>query len=63
MAIEDFKMFGTTETDPDAKRELPSLILQGVWLDEHRVVAVQPKPSFLACFENRAGNAPGDMWR
>jgi hypothetical protein len=43
-------------------RELPtlvvrmilSLIFDGVWLDEWRVVAVQPKPAFLAYFEAQA---------
>ena len=59
--LEDFKVFWTAETDPDAKREFLSLIFQGVWLDERRVVAVQPKPSFLAFFEDRAGEAPADM--
>jgi DNA invertase Pin-like site-specific DNA recombinase len=61
--LEDFKVFWTTETDPDAKREFLSLIFQGVWLDERRVVAVQPKPSFLAFFENHAGDASGNVGR
>jgi len=36
-------------------------IFEGVWLDERRVVAVQPKPSFLPFFENHVGEAP-ELW-
>jgi hypothetical protein len=51
--LEDFTLFWQKETDPDAKRRFLSLIFEGVWLDESRVVAVQPKPSFLPFFEAR----------
>jgi Recombinase zinc beta ribbon domain/Recombinase len=51
--LEDFTIFWTTETDPGAKRQFLGLIFAGVWLDEQRVVAVQPKPSFLLFFEDR----------
>jgi hypothetical protein len=33
--------------------EIVCRIFAGVWLDEQRVVAVQPKPSFLPFFEDR----------
>ncbi len=56
--LEDFTTFWTTETEPDAKRQFLTLIFEGVWLDERRVVAVQPKPSFLPFFENHAGGRP-----
>jgi site-specific DNA recombinase len=49
--LEDLTIFWTTETDAAAKRQFLSLIFAGVWLDEQRVVAVQPKPSFLPFFE------------
>lgn len=32
----------------------------GVWLDHDRVVAVQPKPSFLPFFENERANTPSN---
>jgi hypothetical protein len=49
---QDFAIFWSTETDPAAKRQFLSLISGGVWLDRDRVVAVQPKPSFLLFFED-----------
>ena len=51
--LEDFTIFWQKETDPDAKRQFLNLIFEGVWLDENRVVAVQPKPSFLPFFEKK----------
>jgi hypothetical protein len=61
--LEDFTTFWTTETEHEAKRQFLTLIFEGVWLDERRVVAVQPKPSFLPFFENQAGKSPGTMGR
>lgn len=58
-----FTEFWTTETDHEAKRKFLTLIFEGVWLDERRVVAVQPKPSFLPFFENYAGGAPRSTGR
>ena len=49
--LEDFTSFWSTETDPDSKRQFLTLIFEGIWLDERRVVAVQPKPSFLPYFQ------------
>ena len=51
--LEDFSIFWQKETDPAAKRQLLSLIFERVWLDEQRVIAVQPKPSFAPFFENQ----------
>jgi hypothetical protein len=48
--LEDFTIFWTTETDPSAKRQFLGLVFASVWLDELRVVAVQPRPSFLPFF-------------
>jgi len=53
MVLEDFTIFWTNEADPAAKRQFLSLIFESVWLDQDRVVAVQPKPSFLPFFEHR----------
>jgi site-specific DNA recombinase len=61
--LEDFTTFWRTETEADAKRQFLALIFEGVWLDERRVVAVQPKPSFLPFFENQAGKGPKGMGR
>ena len=57
--LEDFTIFWTNETDPANKRQFLSLIFDGVWLDDGRVVAVQPKPSFLPFFENRREETAG----
>ena len=51
--LEDFAVFWQRENDPSAKRQLLQLIFDGVWLDDHRVVAVQPKPSFLPFFQQQ----------
>lgn len=51
--LEDFSLFWQNEQDPNAKRRFLSLIFQGIWIDEHRIVAVQPKRSFLPFFENQ----------
>ena len=49
--LEDFTIFWTRETDPAAKRQFLTLILDSVWLDHDRIVAVVPKPSFLPFFQ------------
>jgi hypothetical protein len=48
--LEDFTIFWQKEADPTAKRRFLSLIFENVWLDQDRVVAVQPKPTFLPFF-------------
>jgi site-specific DNA recombinase len=55
--LDDFSIFWSRETDPAAKRQLLSLIFERVWLDEQRVVAVQPKCPFLPFFEGQANQA------
>jgi DNA invertase Pin-like site-specific DNA recombinase len=55
--LDDFSIFWSRETDPAAKRQLLSLIFERVWLDEQRVVAVQPKRPFLPFFEGQANQA------
>ena len=46
--LEDFSIFWQDETTtPEAKRQFLSLVFEGVWLDGKRVVAVQPKSSFV----------------
>jgi hypothetical protein len=54
--LKDFSIFWREERDHDSKRQFLSLVFEGVWLDERRVVAVQPKPAFLAYFEAQAGS-------
>jgi hypothetical protein len=49
--LEDFTIFWTREADPTAKRQFLNLIFENVWLDQDRVVAVQPKPPFLPFFQ------------
>lgn len=58
--LEDFSLFWQNEQDPNAKRRFLSLIFQGVWIDEHRIVAVQPKPSFLPFFQTGKHRSRGD---
>ena len=43
-------MFWARESDPAAKRQLLALIFERVWLDEQRIVAVQPKAAFAPFF-------------
>jgi site-specific DNA recombinase len=50
--LDDFTLFWQNETNPDAKRHFLTLIFDGVWLDQDRIVAVQPKPSFLPFFQH-----------
>jgi hypothetical protein len=50
--LDDFGIFWRLETDPDAKRQLLGLLFEKVWLDERRVVAVQPKPAFASFFRH-----------
>lgn len=51
--LEDFTVFWEEENEPAAKRQFLSLIFQGVWLEDNRVVAVQPKPPFIPFFKDR----------
>jgi ABC-type transport system involved in cytochrome bd biosynthesis fused ATPase/permease subunit len=41
----------TQEIDRATERQLLALIFERVWLDEQRVVAVQPKPPFAPYFQ------------
>ncbi len=50
--LEDFTIFWNNEPDPANKRRFLALIFENVWLDQDRVVAVQPKPSFLPFFQS-----------
>ena len=54
----DFTTFWRDETEPQAKREFLSLIFEGVWLHARRVVAVQPKSSFLRFFTKSPHKTP-----
>ena len=57
--LEDFSIFWRKESDPAAKRQLLSLIFERVWLDEQRVVAVQPKAPFAPFFQQRPAETAG----
>ena len=56
--LEDFSIFWANEADPAAKRQLLSLIFERVWLDEQRVVAVQPKAPFAPFFQDPQQESP-----
>jgi Recombinase zinc beta ribbon domain len=58
--LEDFSRFWQNEQDPNAKRRFLHLIFQGVWIDEQRIVAVQPKPSFLPFFQTSKHRSRGE---
>jgi hypothetical protein len=45
--LEDLSIFWRDETEPDAKRQFLGMLFEGIWLDDGRVVAVQPTPSFV----------------
>jgi site-specific DNA recombinase len=53
IVLEDFAVFWQREQDPTARRQFLHLIFDGIWLDDHRIVAVQPKPSFLPFFQQQ----------
>jgi hypothetical protein len=57
--LEDFTIFWQNEADPSAKRQFLTLIFENVWLDQDRVVAVEPKPSFLPFFQSRRAQPAG----
>jgi hypothetical protein len=57
--LEDFSIFWQDETTtPEAKRQFLSLVFESVWLDGKRVVAVQPKSSLVAFFEEAENGKP-----
>ena len=56
--LEDFSIFWRRETDSTAKRQLLALIFERVWLDDQRVVAVQPKAPFAPFFEGQIQKSP-----
>lgn len=57
--LDDFGIFWRLETDPDAKRQLLGLLFEKVWLDDRRVVAVQPKPAFAPFFQQAPHKTAG----
>jgi hypothetical protein len=40
---------------PAYSRQFLALVFENVWLDQDRVIAVQPKPSFLPFFQQDRG--------
>ena len=52
--LKDFSIFWREESEHEAKRQFLRLIFDGIWLDDRRVVAVQPTPAFFPYFNARA---------
>jgi hypothetical protein len=50
--LKDFTIFWAKEHDPANKRQFLTLIFENVWLDQNRIIAVQPKQPFLPFFQN-----------
>ena len=48
--LEDFTRFWAEEPDPEPRRQLLHHLLERVWIDDKRLVAVRPKPPFAALF-------------
>jgi hypothetical protein len=44
--LEDFGRFWDEEADPDKRRELVAQLVDRVWIDDKRVVAIRPTPAF-----------------
>jgi hypothetical protein len=52
--------FWRRESDPAAKLQLLARIFERVWLDDQRVVAVQPKTPFAPFFSDRRQEGPAN---
>lgn len=50
--LADFSIFWQRERDPAVKCQLPALIFERIWLDEQRIVAVQPKGAICALLQH-----------
>jgi site-specific DNA recombinase len=48
--LNDFSIFWSEESDPEANRTLLRLLFERVWLDAGRVVAVRPRQAFAPFF-------------
>ena len=57
--LDDFAIFWRAETDLTVKRQLLQIIFEQVWLDDCRIVAVQPKPSFAPFFQEHPPEPAG----
>lgn len=44
--LEDFGRFWDEEIDPEKRRELVAQLVERVWIDDKRVVAIHPTPAF-----------------
>jgi site-specific DNA recombinase len=55
--IEDFARFWAEANDPEVRRALLQQLFERVWIDGHRIVAVQPTPAFADLFVPRTNNA------
>jgi hypothetical protein len=55
--LEDFRRFWEEERDPEKRRELVAQLIDRVWIDNKRVVAIRPTPAFKPFF---TCNGPGN---
>jgi Recombinase/Recombinase zinc beta ribbon domain len=55
--LEDFGRFWIDAKDPEVRRALLQQLFERVWIDGHRIVAVQPMPAFADLFVPRNSNA------
>ncbi|HTU39965.1 MAG TPA: hypothetical protein VMF35_18355, partial [Acidimicrobiales bacterium] len=48
--LDDFSPFWEKETDPERRRELIGQLVERVWIDDKRVVAIRPTAAFVPFF-------------
>ena len=50
VVLENFERFWKQERDPEKRRELVAQLVERVWIDDKRVVAIRPTPAFKPLF-------------
>jgi hypothetical protein len=55
--LEDFGRFWKDETDSEPRRELLQQLLDRVWVDGQKIVAVRPTPMFADLFTGGAAKS------
>jgi hypothetical protein len=48
--LDDFGRFWEEETDPERRRALVGQLVERVWIDDKRVVAIRPTAAFVPFF-------------
>jgi hypothetical protein len=63
--LADVGRFWEEEREPEKRRELVAQLIERVWIDNKRVVAIRPTPAFkpfFACNGQRKQETPRLLW-